>query len=243
MRFSIQVCCVFSPPRKKQTGVKLHLDARRFQRQMVVIFSRVFIGWMERWLWLIEALELVVFTRKIEIRIGNNWSREAGRGEIDFSATISEPLSFTHPLQSWSASPHTPACLRDISCVQRGDKTHCLSASVGQYIHLVPGAALRAVSYCTCKLLFTGRRSLLFLLTGVSSHRELKCAARTERERDIIMVNPSKCCLLPLYSIIQLAETEDVTQEARLHQRTLVLLCWSHNHDALNFTDHVTPGI
>lgn len=160
---------------------------------MVVIFSRVLIGWVERRLWLIEAPGLVAFMRKTK-RIGNNRRREAGR-EIDFSATISDPLNFTHPFHSWSASPHTPASLRDISCAQRGDKTHCLS--VGPCIHLVPIAA-PWTPYLR-KWLFIGRRSLLFLLSGVSSRSKVKGNALTEREKqEIILESASKHSLPPL---------------------------------------------
>lgn len=149
---------------------------------MVVIFSRVFIGWVERWLWLTEAPELVVFTRETKTGIGNNQRREAAR-EIDFSATISEPLSFTYPFCTWSASPHTPASLRDISCVQKGDKTHCLSAPVGQYIHLVPIAVSSRLLYL-CKLLFTGRRSLLFCsLECLHTAKWIVLRGQTEKQR------------------------------------------------------------
>lgn len=117
---------------------------------MVVIFARLFIGWMERRLWLIEETKLVVFMQETQIGIGNKWRRKARR-EIDFPASIwAIKLYLAYLFHSWSASPHTPASLWDISCVQRGDKTHCLSASVARYIHLVPIDAQWAASYCTC---------------------------------------------------------------------------------------------
>lgn len=177
--WSRQLCCVFYPQEtQNKQGIKLHFDVRSFQRQMVAIFSRVFIGWTERWLWLTEAPRLVAFMRKTK-RIGKNRRREAGR-EIDFSATISDPLNCIYPFHSWSTSPHTPASLRDISCAQRGDKTHSLSASVGSCIHLVPMAAPWMK---LSKWLFVGRRSLLFSLCGASSHSKVKGKAMTEGEK------------------------------------------------------------
>lgn len=131
-------------------------------------------------------------------------------GEIDFSATISDPLNFTYPLHSRSASPHTPASLRDISCAQRGDKTHRLS--VGPCIHLVPIAA--PWTPYPRKWLFIGRRSLLFLLSGVSSRSKVKGNALTERgkTRDY----SGKCKqTLPAAS----TETFNLQQQKVLHKR------------------------
>lgn len=52
------------------------------------------------------------------------------------------------------------------------------------------------------------------------------------------MVGACKHCVLPLHSNIQFAATENITQGTQLYQRTLVLLCCSHDHNALDCTEH-----
>lgn len=54
------------------------------------------------------------------------------------------------------------------------------------------------------------------------------------------MVSASEHSLIPLHRNIQFAAMADVTQEARIYQRTLVLLCCSHNHDNRLYTS-LTP--
>lgn len=64
------------------------------------------------------------------------------RLKIDSSATVSDPLNFTHPFRSWSPprrpSLKTPASLRDIRWTQWVDETRGLTASVDPCILLTP---------------------------------------------------------------------------------------------------------
>lgn len=138
-----------------------------------------------------------------------DWKQSEARG-WEGRLISQPPLNFTYPLHSRSASPHTPASLRDISCAQRGDKTHRLS--VGPCIHLVPIAA--PWTPYPRKWLFIGRRSLLFLLSGVSSRSKVKGNALTERgkTRDY----SGKCKqTLPAAS----TETFNLQQQKVLHKR------------------------
>lgn len=145
----------------RSVAFSLCIEKKKKKRLNELAWNSVWMqyNFKDKWLWYLPGCLLVGWSdgydslrhpslsfshRKQKQGFKNNRTGKAGR-EIDILATISDPLSFTYPFHSWSASPHTPASLRDISCVQRGDKTHCLSASVGQYIHLVHIAARATV--------------------------------------------------------------------------------------------------
>lgn len=131
---------------------------------MLVIFSWVFIGSTEATAVTHRGAPCSLFARgKQTYQLENDRRKEAAR-EIDFPAAVSDPLSFnlSFPFLIAPTTTHT----HTHTCVLMGHwlcsggqiKTHCLSASLGQYIHLVAVS----VSLYLCKWLFMGRRSLLF---------------------------------------------------------------------------------
>lgn len=189
---------------------------------MVVIFSGVFIGWNKQRLFpSSRPLELVAFhAGKQNYRLETIGGREA-RQVIDFSAAISDPLSFTYPFSLLiSAFPPLAHLLPHgtLVVVRRRRKG-------GQD---VPPLSLCWSMHPSCcsvnvELLLSGRRT--------HSHSKVKYNAMTEGDYYVWANTPSRLGT----GNIQFAAIEDVTQGARLHQGTLVLLCCSHNHDALHF--------
>lgn len=187
---------------------------------MVVISSRAFLGWTERDSSnsLSQRGSLSLSRGKTKLRIGNNRRRETW--ERDWF--LSHHFWSIKLWRSRSASPHTPASLRDISRVPKaGDKRRCLSSSAGQWRWATVPVQMAA-----------------YMFTGVSSHSK---PMLMQRQREIIVVSAGKHTLLPQHTDIQFAGTEDVTQGVQLCQRTLPLLCCSYRHNAADFCTALSP--